>query len=222
MKSTQFLYLVIGILSANSACEAKQDAPETFKITLGDYSHVYNVVTPKGNGNVKIVYVPDFSDNYTMGDAATKALIQKMPQDLITQIEAVVMPGDKANMMGTLLYQGIAHKRTQSDSGSTEFVILRSAEKGQIENSVTYDSITGGNKTLNIREDQGKRIKGKKILLFDDVVSSGGTLKAAKDLAEKYGCEVLAVACIGTEGTPRDTFEGKPLFYLTHVPVWTK
>jgi adenine/guanine phosphoribosyltransferase-like PRPP-binding protein len=220
MKTKFSLFVLFFATLSIAAYAAAPAVPQTFKVAFGNFSQEYNVVAPKGNPNVNIVYIPDFSDNYAMGKEAAASLAQKMPKDVLKKVEVVLVPGDKANMLGTLVYENIAQKRTDAKYGQTSFVILRSAEKGKVENSIQYDSITGGNKTLNIREDQGARIKGKKVLLVDDVLSSGGTLKAAKELSEKYGCEVVAVACVATEGDKRDSFEGKPLFSLTHLPVW--
>ena len=221
------LYSFISIASLATEEAFQGDyPPEKYTVAFRQFSHEYDVVSPKGNGTVKIVYIPDFSDNYNMGEQAAASLIQKLSgADLMGSIEAVVLPGDKANMVGTLLFRRISKFRTNSVYGDTEFVILRSAEKGFIEKSIEYSSITGGSKTLNIRPDQSAKIRGKKVLLFDDVLSTGGTLSATRKLIELYGCEVIAFACVATEGDDRKVeknfvFEEKPLISVFHLPVW--
>ena len=50
-----------------------------------------------------------------------------------------------------------------------------------------------GNATLEIHRDAVKR--GEKVLLVDDVLATGGTLKASKILAERLGGDIVGAAC---------------------------
>ena len=59
--------------------------------------------------------------------------------------------------------------------------------------SVDYD-LEYGKATLEIHTDAVK--PGQKCLLVDDLLATGGTLKAAAQLVEKLGGEVAAIACM--------------------------
>jgi adenine/guanine phosphoribosyltransferase-like PRPP-binding protein len=55
--------------------------------------------------------------------------------------------------------------------------------------------------------------------VFDDVISTGGTVRAVKDLLGKTNATVVAYSCFATEGDPIEKFDNKPLFKITHLPV---
>lgn len=56
---------------------------------------------------------------------------------------------------------------------------------------VSYDLEYGSN-TLSVHKDAIK--KGDKVLLIDDLLATGGTIKATIDLVEKLGGEVVGIA----------------------------
>ena len=59
-------------------------------------------------------------------------------------------------------------------------------------------------------------IRGKKILLVDDVFGGGGTTSALMELSRKAGAEVTAHAVIGIE---QGAAIPEGLFYLFTLPV---
>lgn len=196
-------------------------APDVFTVSIGDYKKTYPVVAPQGNKAVKIVYIPDFNDNYQLAYEAAQNLVYKLKESgLLKNIQALVVPGDKANMLATVLFRKLREEKQFDPENQIELCILRSSEKGKIAFSQKYNSITGGNKELRMRPDQADRLKGKTVLIFDDVMSTGGTFEATKALVEKVGCKVAAYACVATEGEERNRFSGKPLLYLVHLPVF--
>ncbi|WP_031934182.1 phosphoribosyltransferase family protein [Candidatus Hepatobacter penaei] len=74
-----------------------------------------------------------------------------------------------------------------------------------------------------MREDQALGLAHKKVLLVDDVLSTGETLKAAKKLITQVGGTVRAVAVLAIEGEKRGAlFEGCPLSYVCHLPLYQK
>ena len=74
------------------------------------------------------------------------------------------------------------------------FIMAR--KKGKLPGTVishTYD-LEYGTDTLEIQPDMIK--PGTKVVILDDLLATGGTLKATIDLARKAGAEVLAAATI--------------------------
>ncbi|MFX1328158.1 MAG: adenine phosphoribosyltransferase [Promethearchaeota archaeon] len=64
--------------------------------------------------------------------------------------------------------------------------------------------------------------KGDKVLLFDDLLATGGTAKAACNLIEKAGGEIIAIAfIIELTGSlhGRDKLEGYDVLSLVEIPV---
>ena len=60
-------------------------------------------------------------------------------------------------------------------------------------------------------------LKGKKVLLLDDVVSTGGTFKSMEVLLDQIGVEVVGYATVLKEGTD---FDKENLYYIQDLPLW--
>ena len=223
LKAKSYTYFLLGLFSLYSlACMGEVNkVPDTFTVKIGNFTKIYDVMAPKGDTKVKIVYISDFCDNIKMAESVSLALVEKLREaNLLKDIDVVVLPGDKANMLGTLLFEEI--RKAKGPHETPEFCIFRSAEKAQPLHSVNYSSITGGGKKLHMRKDQAERIVDKRVLIFDDVVSTGGTFHATKALVEKCGCKVVGYACVAVEGDARTTFDGKPLIHLINLPVYVQ
>jgi adenine/guanine phosphoribosyltransferase-like PRPP-binding protein len=223
LKAKTYIGVLLGLFSLFSVASwaAVNKAPDTFTVKIGNFTKVYDVMAPKGDTKVKIVYISDFCDNIKMAESVSLALVEKLKEaDLLKDIDVVVLPGDKANMLGALLFEEI--RKAKGPDETPEFCIFRSAEKAQPLHSVNYASITGGGKKLHMRKDQAERIANKRVLIFDDVVSTGGTFNATKALVEKCGCKVVGYACVAVEGDVRTNFDGKPLINLINLPVYVQ
>ena len=84
--------------------------------------------------------------------------------------------------------------------------------------SVTVQSITtAGEQTLIIDEADAEAMKGKRILLLDDVISTGESLRALEALVEKAGGETVAKMAILAEG---DAIERKDITVLAPLPLF--
>lgn len=62
-----------------------------------------------------------------------------------------------------------------------------------------------------------ERMKGKKILIVDDVVSTGESLRAIETLVEKAGGIIAGKLCVIAEGDARSR---KDIVYLTGIPLF--
>lgn len=104
--------------------------------------------------------------------------------------------------------------------GMKYYVVARKSIKAYMENpiSVEDESITTkGKQHLYLQDRDVDLLKGKNVLLVDDVISTGGSMKALKALAEKAGGHVIGEAAILAEG---DAAKRKDIFFLAPLPTF--
>ena len=101
-----------------------------------------------------------------------------------------------------------------------EYVVARKSVKAYMEEpiEVEVNSITTTNsQKLYLNNRDAKKIKGKRVALVDDVISTGQSLKALERLVEKAGGKVLAKAAILAEGDAKDR---KDIIFLEALPTF--
>lgn len=100
------------------------------------------------------------------------------------------------------------------------YVILRKAYKpymGEALASETLSITTGAPQTLYLDEKDRGDIAGKRVVVLDDVISTGSTLQGIRLIMQKALAEVVAEAAILTEG---DRARWHNIIALGHIPVW--
>lgn len=107
-------------------------------------------------------------------------------------------------------------------SGKNRYVLARKSVKLYMRDvvSCTTKSITTGSvQTLYIDGADAEYLKGKKVLIVDDVISTGGSLKSLEHLVEKAGGEVVGKMAILAEG---DAIGREDITYLSPLPLFDK
>ena len=66
-------------------------------------------------------------------------------------------------------------------------------------------------------EDQSITTAGKRVLVVDDVISTGGSLKALDELAEQTQCTIVGQAAVLAEG---DAAQRKDIIFLEPLPLF--
>ncbi len=107
-----------------------------------------------------------------------------------------------------------------------DYFVLRKAKKLYMKEpkSVEVRSITtGGVQHLWYDTDILHMVKGKKVMLFDDVVSTGGTLRGMLDFVEDNKLDLLNICTIFLEGESKLMDEITKKYncfnYLCHLPI---
>ena len=101
-----------------------------------------------------------------------------------------------------------------------EYIVARKSVKAYMEEpiEVEVNSITTTNsQKLYLNNQDANKIKGKKVALIDDVISTGQSLKALEKLVEKAGANVVAKAAILAEGDAKDR---KDIIFLEASPTF--
>lgn len=98
------------------------------------------------------------------------------------------------------------------------FIVCRKSIKGYMLSPLVLD-LSNGNQLnkLVIDGSDAMLVKNKKVLIVDDVVSSGNTIKNLKSLLLKAGAEIVAVSAIFKQG---DRYQDD-LIYLSDLPVFS-
>ena len=101
------------------------------------------------------------------------------------------------------------------------YVVLRKDYKIYMGNAIQAETLsitTGKPQTLILDEKDISLIKGKKVAIVDDVISTGSTLNGMRSILEKAGGTIAFEAAIFTEG---DESDWKEVIALGHLPVFT-
>ena len=138
--------------------------------------------------------------------ACAKALLEKAPEyDYIITAEAKGIP--------------LAHEMARQ-TGAEKYFLARKAPKLYMSGvfSVSVKSITTAKEqTLYLDTADAELMKGKKILLVDDVISTGESLRALEALVEKAGGIIAGRMAILAEGEAQ---ERPDLIYLEKLPLF--
>lgn len=102
------------------------------------------------------------------------------------------------------------------------YVVLRKSYKpymGDALKAETLSITTGQPQTLILDEKDVEMMRGKKVVIVDDVISTGSTLQGMRMILDKAGSSVVAEAAIFTEG---DRAEWNNIISLGHLPLFTE
>ena len=102
------------------------------------------------------------------------------------------------------------------------YVVLRKTYKpymGDALQAETLSITTGQPQTLILDEKDVELMKGKKVVIVDDVISTGSTLQGMRMVLDKAGASVAREAAIFTEG---DRAQWNNIVALGHLPLFTE
>ncbi len=137
-------------------------------------------------------------------EAAADALAARLPSD----VEVLVTPEVKAVPLAHAL----------SVRSGVPYVVVRKTEKPYMVGARRHTVVsitTGTPQDLVIDGADVPRLRGRRVAVVDDVVSTGGTLMALSELLADVGAEVVATLVVFTEGDERND-----VIALGHLPLY--
>lgn len=140
-------------------------------------------------------------------EACAEALLKKVPEfDYIVTPEAKSIP---------LAYE-------MSRQSGKKYIVVRKGVKVYMDDPVefTVRSITTQkDQTLYLGHEDGDLLKDKRVLVLDDVISTGESLKVVQGLVEAFGGNIVASCAPIAEG---DAGDREDIVYLTRIPLFFK
>ncbi len=139
--------------------------------------------------------------------AAAEKLLQRVPDfDVIITPEAKSIP---------LAYE-------MARQSGKPYIVARKGVKVYMENplSVSVKSITTGNEqTLFLGKDDCDNLAGKRVVVVDDVISTGESLDAVRKLVKDAGGTEVCACAVLAEG---DAVKRDDIIYLDELPLFFK
>ena len=105
---------------------------------------------------------------------------------------------------------------------SKPYIVLRKLYKPYMGDAIKAETLsitTGQPQVLILDEKDIDSIRGKKVLIVDDVISTGSTLQGMRMILDKAGASVAGEAAILTEG---DRAQWMHIHSLGHLPLFTE
>ncbi len=138
--------------------------------------------------------------------ACAKALLEKAPQfDYMVAPEAKAIP--------------LAHEMARQSGRNENFLVRKKkmAYMNGVFEAVDRSITTEGEQMLYMDGADAAKLKGKRVLILDDVISTGGSIAAVENLVEQAGGQVVARMAILAEG---DAAKRDDILFLEPLPLF--
>ncbi len=138
--------------------------------------------------------------------ASAAALLEKAPEfDVIITAESKGIP--------------LAYEMARQ-AGINDYIVARKGPKLYMQNVITteVDSITTDHiQTLCLGQTEIDKMKGKKVLIVDDVISTGESLLSLETLLKQVDCQIVGRMAVLAEG---DAADRDDIIFLEKLPLF--
>ena len=144
---------------------------------------------------------------------AIAARLQPMEFEYLVSIEAKALP--LVHMVATYLSDPVVGRYRP-------YIVLRKSVKGYMKRPLTVNvkSITTtAVQSLVLDGSEADLLRGRRVAVVDDVISTGGSMRACEELLIQVGAEVVARAAVLLE---EGGYENPNLISLGTLPIFTK
>lgn len=178
------------------------------------------------------------SDTYTLKIAGIERELQKFPVSDKLYIAAFIIFGDveltercaaelikkspEFDYIVTPEAKSIPLAYEMSKQSGKKYIVVRKGVKVYMDNpvKVPVNSITTQNtQYLYLGHEDGDLLKGKRVLIVDDVISTGESIEAVKRLVNEFGADIVACCAPLAEG---DAADRKDIVFLEKLPLFFK
>lgn len=178
------------------------------------------------------------NDTYTLHIAGLTRELKKFPVSDTLDIAAFILFGDveltekcaaelikkcpEFDYIVTPEAKSIPLAYEMSKQSGKKYIVLRKGVKVYMDNpvKVSVSSITTqSEQSLYLGHEDGDLLSGKRVLVLDDVISTGESLAAAKKAVEAFKGNIVACCAPLAEG---DAADRKDIIYLEKLPLFFK
>jgi adenine phosphoribosyltransferase len=177
---------------------------ETYSVEVAGVKRDLRLFTIKPGMRIAILNI--------LGDTE---LVQAVSKALSAKLDA-----DQFDVIVTAEAKSIPLAHALSVDMHKPYIVLRKTFKpymGDALRSETLSITTGEPQTLFLDEKDRYLIHGKRVVLLDDVISTGSTLQGMRLIMDKAGATVAVEAAIFTEG---DRAKWSNIVALGHLPIF--
>lgn len=128
----------------------------------------------------------------------------------------------KHDVVVTAEAKGIPLCYEMARQGCRNYVVARKSVKVYMRNpiGVSVNSITTENEQkLYLGDSDAEFLRGKRVLIVDDVISTGQSLMALEVLVEQTGAQIVGKAAVLAEGDAKDRDD---IYFLDELPLFFK
>lgn len=174
---------------------------QTHRVQIGSLTRDLPVVPV--SDTVKVALFNMLGDT-EITEEAGKELAKRIPSD----IKILITPEVKALSLAHVI----------SRESGLPYIVVRKTQKPYMVNPVVRDVVsitTGKPQTLVMDGLDVEKVRGQRVAIVDDVVSSGGTLHSLQEIITAVGGDLGAVLAVFTEGEERPQVTA-----LGHLPLF--
>lgn len=175
---------------------------------------------------------------YKMTIAGLERSLQMFPINENLQIAAFIMFGDteitvksanelikrapECDVLVTAECKGIPLTYEMAKQMGKRYVVARKKPKLYMKDIIqteTNSITTSGMQTLCLGSDDVEQIKGKRVLIVDDVISTGASLESLENIITRAGGNIVGRMAVLAEG---DAADRNDLIFLEKIPLFDK
>lgn len=104
--------------------------------------------------------------------------------------------------------------------GLKEFIVARKSVKSYMKDYVceeVHSITTKGTQHLYLDRAEADKIRGRRVCILDDVISTGESLRAVEGLVKKAGADIVCRAAVLAEG---DAADRRDIVFLQKLPLF--
>lgn len=144
-------------------------------------------------------------------------LVQACARGLAKKLDGV-----NYDVMVTAEAKSIPVAHALSVETNKPYVVLRKLYRPYMGDTIQAETIsitTGKSQNLYLDEKDRELLEGKRVVLLDDVISTGSTLQGMREIVKKANAHIIAEAAILTEG---EQARWANILALGHLPLFTE